>query len=128
MSENLQKLLEEFVKEAGLDSIATGIIDFDGTELAYLIRGTFDKDFKPQQAASLFAMAINFLNKTLGGIFFGDEDDVKEILITSQNGYFLLEVIETEKCFHGVALTMDEDINKIQQLAKKYKPLFVENL
>jgi hypothetical protein len=37
MSETLDNLLDEFIKEAGMDSIATGIVDFDGTELAYKI-------------------------------------------------------------------------------------------
>ena len=51
MSENLQNLLGEFVKEAGLDSVASAIVDLDGKELAYIIHGTFDKDLNSQRAA-----------------------------------------------------------------------------
>lgn len=127
MSENLQKLLKEFLKETGLESIATGIVDFDGKELAYAIHGTFDKDFKSQRAASIFSMVINFLNKTLGEVHF-EGDEVEEILVTSNNGYFILGVIETDRCFQGVAINKDEDINKIRQLIKKYKPLFLNQL
>ena len=127
MSENLQELLEEFVKDAGLESIATAIVDFFGKELAYSIHGTFGKDFNPEHAASVFVMVVNFLNKTLGDIHFKD-DEVEEILVTSKNGYFFLEVIEAEKCFQGVAVTKKEDINKIRQLVKKYKPQFLTTL
>ncbi len=49
MSENLQNLLGEFVKETGLDSIASAIVDLDGKELAYIIHGTFDKEFNSQR-------------------------------------------------------------------------------
>jgi predicted regulator of Ras-like GTPase activity (Roadblock/LC7/MglB family) len=127
MSENLQNLLGEFIKETGLDSVASAIVDFDGKELAYIIHGTFDKEFNSQRAASVFAMVVNFLNKTLGGIHF-EEDEVKEIAVTSKNGYFLLQVIETENCFLGVAVSKEEDIGKIRKLIKKYEPLFLENL
>jgi predicted regulator of Ras-like GTPase activity (Roadblock/LC7/MglB family) len=127
MSENLQNVLGEFVKEAGLDSVASAIVDLDGKEKAYKIHGTFDKEFNSQRAASVFAMVVNFLNKTLGGIHF-EEDEVKEIVVTSKNGYFILQVIETEKCFLGVAVAKEEDIGKIRKLIKKYEPLFVESL
>lgn len=127
MSDNLQNLLGEFVKEAGLDSVASAIVDLDGKELAYIIHGTFDKEFNSQRAASVFAMVVNFLNKTLGGIHF-EEDEVEEIVVTSKNGYFVLRVIETEKCFMGVAVAKEEDVGKIRKLIKKYEPLFVENL
>ena len=127
MTDNLQNLLGEFVKEAGLDSIASAIVDFDGKELAYIIHGTFDKEFNSQRAASLFAMVVNFLNKTLGGIHFED-DEVEEIVITSKNGYFVLRVIETEKCFMGVAVEKEEDVNKILQLINRYEPRFLESL
>ena len=127
MSENLQNLLGEFVKEAGLDSVASAIVDLDGKELAYIIHGTFDKEFNSQRAASVFAMVVNFLNKTLGGIHF-EEDEVEGIVITSKNGYFVLRVIETEKCFMGVAVAKEEDVGKIRKLIKKYEPLFLENL
>ena len=127
MSENLQNLLGEFVKEAGLDSVASAIVDLDGKELAYKIHGTFDKEFNSQRAASVFAMVVNFLNKTLGGIHF-EEDEVEEIVVTSKNGYFILRVIETEKCFMGVAVAKEEDVGKIRKLIKKYEPLFVESL
>jgi len=127
MSENLQNLLGEFVKEAGLDSVASAIVDLDGKELAYKIHGTFDKEFNSQRAASVFAMVVNFLNKTLGGIHF-EEDEVEEIVVTSKNGYFILRVIETEKCFMGVAVAKEEDVGKIRKLIKKYEPLFLENL
>ncbi|MBW1829309.1 MAG: hypothetical protein JRI74_07800 [Deltaproteobacteria bacterium] len=127
MSENLQNLLGEFVKEAGLDSVASAIVDLDGKELAYKIHGTFDKEFNSQRAASVFAMVVNFLNKTLGGIHF-EEDEVEEIVVTSKNGYYILRVIETEKCFMGVAVAKEEDVGKIRKLIKKYEPLFLENL
>ena len=127
MSESLQNLLGEFVKEAGLDSVASAIVDFDGKELAYIIHGTFDKEFNSQRAASVFAMVVNFLNKTLGGIHF-EEDEVEEIVVTSKNGYFVLRVIETEKCFMGVAVAKEEDVGKIRKLIKKYEPLFLESL
>ena len=127
MSENLQNLLGEFVKEAGLDSVASAIVDLDGKELAYIIHGTFDKEFNSQRAASVFAMVVNFLNKTLGGIHF-EEDEVEEIVVTSKNGYFILRVIETEKCFMGVAVAKEQDVGKIRKLIKKYEPLFLENL
>lgn len=127
MSDNLQNLLGEFVKEAGLDSVASAIVDLDGKELAYIIHGTFDKEFNSQRAASVFAMVVNFLNKTLGGIHF-EEDEVEEIVVTSKNGYFVLRVIETEKCFMGVAVAKEEDVGKIRKLIKKYEPLFVESL
>ena len=127
MSENLQNLLGEFVKEAGLNSVASAIVDFDGKELAYIIHGTFDKEFNSQRAASVFAMVVNFLNKTLGGIHF-EEDEVEEIVVTSKNGYFLLRVIKTENCFLGVAVAKEEDIGKIRKLLKKYEPLFLEGL
>jgi len=127
MSENLQNLLGEFVKDAGLDSVASAIVDLDGKELAYKIHGTFDKEFNSQRAASVFAMVVNFLNKTLGGIHF-EEDEVEEIVVTSKNGYFILRVIETEKCFMGVAVAKEEDVGKIRKLIKKYEPLFLENL
>ncbi|MCP4681985.1 MAG: hypothetical protein GY864_06615 [Desulfobacterales bacterium] len=127
MSENLQKLLGDFLKETGLKSVATGIIDFDGKELAYAIHGTFDKDFNSQRAASVFAMVVNFLNKTLVGIYSGS-DEVDEILVTSKGGYFILGVIESEKCFQGVAISKNEDIEKIRGLMKKYRPLFADQL
>ena len=127
MSENLQNLLGEFVKEAGLDSVASAIVDLDGKELAYIIHGTFDKEFNSQRAASVFAMVVNFLNKTLGGIHF-EEDEVEEIVVTSKNGYFILRVIETEKCFMGVAVAKEQDVGKIRKLIKKYEPLFLKNL
>ena len=127
MSDDLQRLLGDFVKESKLESVAIALVDFDGTELAYIIHGTFDKDFKSQRAASVFAMVVNFLNKTLGGIHFA-EDEVDDILVTSKNGYFLLQVIETEKCFLGVAITKDEDVPTIRKLVTKYQPLFLENL
>ena len=127
MSENLQKLLENFIKEASLESVATAIVDFDGKELSFAIHGTFDREFNSQRAASVFAMVVNFLNKTLGGIHFA-EDEVEEILVTSKHGYFLLEIIKAEKCFQGVAISKEEDINKIRTLIKKYKPLFLELL
>ena len=127
MSENLQKLLEDFLKEAELESVATGIIDFDGKELAYAIHGTFGKDFNSQRAASVFAMVVNFLNKTLVGIYSGS-DEVDEILVTSKGGYFILGVIESEKCFQGVAISKKEDIEKIRVLIQKYRPLFAAQL
>ncbi len=127
MSENLQKLLGEFLKETELTSIATGLIDFDGAELAYTIHGTFDKEFKSQRAASVFSMVVNFLNKTLAGIH-SEGDEVEEILVESHFGHFILGIIETEKCFHGVAIGKDEDIDKIRQLMRKYKPLFLDQL
>ncbi len=127
MVDKLQSVLKDFLKEADLDSIATGIIDFDGKELAYVIHGTFDQDFNSQRAASVFAMVVNFLNKTIGGIY-SKSDEVDEILVTSQGGYFILGVIETEKCFQGVAIRKIDDIDKIRGLIKKYKPLFAEQL
>ena len=127
MSDNLQNLLGEFVKEAGFDSVACAIVDFDGKQLAYIIHGTFDKEFNSQRAASVFTMVVNFLNQTLGGIHF-EEDEVEEIVVTSKNGYFILRVIETEKCFMGVAVAKEEDVGKIRKLIKKYEPLFLENL
>lgn len=127
MSENLQKLLGDFVKEADLESVATALVDFDGKELAYLIHGTFDKDFNSQRAASVFAMVVNFLDKTLGGIHF-EEDEVEDIVVTSKNGYFLLKVIKAEKCFLGVAVSKDKDISKIHDLVEKYGPMFSEQL
>ncbi|SPD76118.1 hypothetical protein PITCH_A840004 [uncultured Desulfobacterium sp.] len=127
MSEKLQNLLEDFIKEAKLESVAAGIVDFDGKELAYAIHGTFDREFNSQRAASVFAMVVNFMNKTLGGIHF-EEDEVEEVLVTSRHGYFLLEVIKTEKCFQGVAISKEEDFNRIRDLMKKYKPMFLEIL
>jgi predicted regulator of Ras-like GTPase activity (Roadblock/LC7/MglB family) len=127
MTENFQNLLGEFVKEAKLDSVASAIVDFDGKELAYVIHGTFDKEFNSQRAASVFAMVVNFLNKTLGGIHF-EEDEVEDIVITSKNGYFILRVIETEKCFMGVAVGKEEDVGSILKLIEKYEPLFLKNL
>lgn len=127
MTENLQNLLEEFVKEAGLDSVASAMVDFDGKELAYVIHGTFDKEFNSQRAASVFAMVVNFLNKTLGGIHF-EEDEVEDIVVTSKNGYFILRVIETEKCFMGIAVAKEEDVGSILKLIEKYEPLFLKSL
>ena len=127
MTENLQNLLEQFVKEAGLDSVASAMVDFDGKELAYVIHGTFDKEFNSQRAASVFAMVVNFLNKTLGGIHF-EEDEVEDIVVTSKNGYFILRVIETEKCFMGVAVAKEEDVGSILKLIEKYEPLFLKSL
>ena len=127
MSENLQDLLEDFIKEANLESVATAIVDLDGKELAFAIHGTFNSEFNSQRAASLFAMVVNFLNKTLGGIHFA-EDEVEEIMVTSNHGYFLLEIIKHEKCFQGVAISKEEDITKIRTLIKKYKPLFLAHL
>ena len=127
MSENLKKLLGDFVKEADLESVAMALVDFDGKELAYLIHGTFDEDFNSQRAASVFAMVVNFLNKTLGGIHFA-EDEVEDIVVTSKNGYFFLKVIRTEKCFLGVAVAKDEDISEIRNLIEKYGPMFSEQL
>jgi len=127
MSENLQKVLEEFLKETGLESIATGIVDCDGRVLAYEIRGAFDKDFKSQRAASIFSMVVNFLNKTLGEVYFKD-DEVEEMQVTLNNGYFLMGVIETDNCWHGVVVNRDEDINKIRQLIRKYKYVFLAKL
>ena len=94
MSENLQNLLGEFVKEAGLDSVASAIVDLDGKELAYIIHGTFDKEFNSQRAASVFAMVVNFLNKTLGGIHF-EEDEVEEIVVFNEL------IAETKKEFRN---------------------------
>ncbi len=127
MSENLKKLLGEFVKEADLESVAIALVDFDGKELAYLIHGTFDKDFNSQRAASVFAMVVNFLDKTLGGIHF-EEDEVEDIVVTSKNGYFLLKVIKPEVCFLGVAVAKDEDVSKIRNLIDKYGPKMLEQL
>ena len=125
MTKNLQKLLEEFLNETGLASIGTGIVDFDGRALAYAIHGTFDKNFKNQRAASIFSMVVNFLNKTLGEVHFKG-DEVEEIVVTSNNGYFILGVIETDKFFQGVSIDKEEDVNKVRQLMKKYKPLLLD--
>jgi predicted regulator of Ras-like GTPase activity (Roadblock/LC7/MglB family) len=127
MSDNLQSLPEDFIKEAKLESVATAIVDLDGKELAYAIHGTFDSEFNSQRAASLFSMVVNFLNKTLGGIHFA-EDEVEEIMVTSNHGHFLLEIIKHEKCFLGVAISKEEDSNRIRTLIKKYKPLFLAQL
>ncbi len=110
-----------------MESVATALVDFDGKELAYLIHGTFDKDFNSQRAASVFSMVVNFLDKTLGGIHF-EEDEVEDIVVTSKNGYFLLKVIKAEECFLGVAVAKDEDISKIRNLVEKYGPMFLEQL
>jgi hypothetical protein len=101
----------------------------DGRELAYTIHGTFDGKFKSQRAASAFAMVVNFLDKTLGGIrIHSGEDSVEEIAVTSKSGYFLLQVVVAEKCFLGVAVPKEEDITRIRQLLTKYTPLFLEHL
>jgi len=127
MAENLQKLLEEFLEEAGDKVIGTGIVDSDGKCEAYAIHGTFDKDYNVQRTASTFAMIVNVLNKTLGGIYM-KEDEVEEILVTSKSGFFFLEVLESERWFQGVTANKDSDIDKIWQLMKKYKPLFQDQL
>jgi len=127
MLENLQKVLENFLEEAGGEAIGTGIVDFDGKTEAYATHGTFDKDYNVQRSASTFAMIVNVLNKTLGGIYMKD-DEVDEILVTSKNGLFLLGVIKTEKCFQGVTVTRGGDIEKIRELIKKYKPLFLDQV
>ena len=126
MTDNFQDTLEEFVKEAGLDSIVSAIVDFDGKELAYVAQGTFDKKFNRQRAASVFTMVVNLLNQTLSEIHF-EEDEVEEIVVTSKKGYFILRVIETEKRFMGVAVVKEEDVEKILQLINRYEPLFLEN-
>lgn len=127
MTNNFQDTLGEFVKEAGLDSIVSGIVNFDGKELAYLAQGTFDKKFNRQSAASVFTLVVNLLNQTLGEIHF-KEDQVEEIVVTSKKGYFILRVIEPGKCFMGVAVVKEEDVEKILQLINRYQPLFLENL
>ncbi len=125
MSQNLQKIIDEFINDTGLESLATAIVDFDGKELAYGIHGTFDKEFNSWHAASVFAMVVNFLDKTLGGIHF-EEDEVEEILVTSKNGYFLLQVLKHEECFLGVAVSKEEDIKNMSELIAKYRPRFLE--
>ena len=127
MSENLKKLLGDFVKEADLKSVAIALVDFDGKELTPLILSSFDEDFNSQRAASVFAMVVNFLDKTLGGIHF-EEDEVEDIVVTSKNGYFFLKVIKSEECFLGVAVGKDEDISKIRNLIEKYRPMVLEQL
>lgn len=127
MTDNFQDTLGKFVKEAGLDSIASAIVDFDGKELAYVAQGTFDKKFNRQSAASVFTMVVNLLNQTLSEIHF-EEDEVEEIVVTSKKGYFILRVIETKKRFMGVAVVKEEDVEKILQLINRYEPLFLENL
>ena len=127
MTDTFQDTLGEFVKEAGLDSIASAIVNFDGKELAYVAQGTFDKKFNRQSAASVFTMVVNLLNQTLSEIHF-EGDEVEEIVVTSKKGYFILRVIKTEKRFMGVAVVKEEDVENILQLINRYEPLFLENI
>jgi len=127
MKNNLQDILKKFSSEIGETMIATGIVNIDGGLEAYVASDQLGEGYNVQRSASIFAMIVNVLNKTLCEIYEAKED-VDEVLVTTQNSYFIVKMIETEKYFHGATFTFETDINHIRQTMKNYKSLFAEEL
>lgn len=127
MKEEVQELLENFSSEAGSALIATGIVNLDGGLEAYVAHEIQGKDYNVQRSATIFAMIVNILNKTLDEVYLKQEF-VNEILVSAANTYFLVNMVIEEKYFHGITFSSAANIDNIRSLMNKYKPLFAEEL
>lgn len=127
MEKNLQDLLEKFSSEVGEALIATGIVNLNGGLEAYMAHEIQGKDYNVQRTASIFAMIVNILNKTLDEIYLKQEI-VDEVLVTTQKTHFLAKILAHDKYYHGITFTSGADVNIVRKLMENYKPLFVERL
>jgi hypothetical protein len=128
MKKKLEQLLKKFSSEIGPTLIATGIVNIDGGLEAYSASDTLGKGYKLQRSASIFAMIVNILNKTLCEIYEGQEEAVEEMLVTSKKSCFIVTMIESDNYFHGATFTIEGDIDKVREVIKKYKAEFAEVL
>ena len=128
MKAKLEELLKKFSSEIGSTLIATGIVNIDGGLEAYTASNTLGKGYKLQRSASIFAMIVNILNKTLCEIYEGREEAVEEMLVTSKKSCFIVTMIEPDKYFHGATFTIETEIDKVREVIKKYKNEFADVL
>lgn len=127
MSEKLKAVLEKFSSEVEDSLIATGIVSIDGKLEAYHAHGDRGRDYNVERPASVFAMIVNILDKTLIEVYEGEED-VDEVLVTTAKSFYIFRAMGKGDFYHGATFTARTDIDQVRKRMQDYEPLFVEAL
>ncbi len=127
MSETLKEILKNFSAEVEATLIATGIVSIDGKLEVYDAHSVRGGTYNVERSASIFAMIVNILDKTLIEVYEGKED-VAEVLVTTKKSFYIFRAIGNGAHFQGATFTIDTDVNQVREIMKKYEPLFVEAL
>ena len=127
MSDKLKAVLEKFSSEVEETLIATGIVSIDGKLEAYYAHSSRGGAYNVERSASIFAMVVNLLDKTLVEVYEGKEN-VAEVLVTTGKSFYIFRAIGQGDYFQGATFTNDADVNRIRELLKKFEPVFLEAL
>ena len=127
MSEKLDAVLEKFSSDVEETLIATGIVSIDGKLESYDAHSTRGSGYNVERSASIFAMVVNLLDKTLVEVYEGKEQ-VGEVLVTTGKSFYIFRAIGRGDYYQGATFTTDADINQVREVMQKYEPAFVEAL
>ena len=127
MSEKLREVLKGFSSEVEANLIATGIVSIDGKLEAYDAHGARGGTYNVERSASIFAMVVNLLDKTLIEVYEGQEN-VDEIVVTTKKSFYMFRAIGKGDYYQGATFTIETDVNQVRDVMKKYESLFLEAL
>ena len=127
MDGELKGILKAFSAEVEENLIATGIVSIDGKLGEYEAHTARGRTYNVERSASIFAMIVNILDKTLIEVYEGKED-VGEVLVTTKKSFYIFRAIGKGAYYHGATFISGTDMERVRKVMKKYEPLFAERL